>query len=226
MSCSFVVIISLSHYLAAPPPPCYLDDLKFPRETLLKLYTYLSRRGLKTPRERTLKLTRVSSFQTNALDNYEYRMANRLWVTDTRKIRECMLDYFGDQLEKTDFRTNPESVRERINEWVSNMTKGHIRDLLPGGSITEDTDLVLANAVYFKGLWAHRFEPSNSKRDIFYASGSQNSVVTFMRQKGNFNHGKRSLTSIRPFLIVEVHRTGPNVRSLEAIDSTVMSRDY
>jgi len=104
-----------------------------------------------------------------------------------------MFDFFGDQMQVTDFRTNPAEVRTRINDWVSNMTKGHIRDLLPPNSISEDTDLVLANAAYFKGLWAQRFDPKNSKRDIFYASGTQNSVITFMRQKGNFNHGKKML---------------------------------
>lgn len=105
-----------------------------------------------------------------------------------------MLMFFGNQLEETDFRTNSEEVRNRINNWVSNMTKNHIRDLLPPDSITEDTDLVLANAVYFKGLWAQRFDPKNSKRDIFYFSGTQSSRITFMRQKGNFNHGKRTVS--------------------------------
>jgi len=101
-----------------------------------------------------------------------------------------MLDFFHDQLQVTDFRTNPAEVQNHINEWVSNMTKGHIRDLLPPNSIDEETDLVLVNAVYFKGLWAHRFDPKNSQRDIFYSSGMQNSVITFMRQKGQFNHRK------------------------------------
>ena len=123
----------------------------------------------------------------NATD-HEYNSANRLWISDKKRLRECMLDIFGDQLEKTDFQTNPAAVRERINGWVSNMTKGHIRDLLPAGSIDETTDLVLANAVYFKGLWQNRFDPANSKKDLFYSSGSQNSMVTFMKQKGTFNH--------------------------------------
>lgn len=126
--------------------------------------------------------------QINGSADYEYRVANRFWITNSRKLRECMLDFFDDQLQVTDFRTNPAEVRSRINDWVSNMTKGHIRELLPPSSIAEDTDLVLANAVYFKGLWAQRFDPKNSKRDIFYASGAQNSFITFMRQKGNFNH--------------------------------------
>ncbi|KZC05196.1 Antithrombin-III [Dufourea novaeangliae] len=126
--------------------------------------------------------------QGNTTTDYEYTSANRLWISDTRKVRECMLDIFGDQLEKTDFRTNPGAVRENINQWVSNTTKGHIRDLLPPNSIDQDTDLVLANAVYFKGRWQSRFDPANSKKDLFYSSGSMNSMVTFMHQKGTFNH--------------------------------------
>nr|XP_050859599.1 serine protease inhibitor 88Ea-like isoform X2 [Vespula vulgaris] len=127
-------------------------------------------------------------FKDNGSANYEYKSANRLWVTNARKLRDCMLDLFNDQLVKVDFKSNPLAVRKTINDWVSNTTKGHIRDLLPEDSITEDTDLVLANAVYFKGLWQSRFDPANSKRDIFYTPGSQNSVITFMRQKKTFNH--------------------------------------
>ncbi|XP_035738653.1 serine protease inhibitor 88Ea-like isoform X2 [Vespa mandarinia] len=126
--------------------------------------------------------------ENNGSANYEYKSANRLWVTDARKLRDCMLDLFSDQLVKIDFKSNPLAVRNIINDWVSNTTRGHIRDLLPKSSITEETDLVLANAVYFKGLWQSRFDPANSKRDIFYAPGSQNSVITFMRQKKTFNH--------------------------------------
>ncbi|XP_011165015.1 serine protease inhibitor 88Ea isoform X2 [Solenopsis invicta] len=133
-------------------------------------------------------LNQMRSQMNGSADSYDYRIANRFWITNDRKLRECMLDLFGDELQVTDFRTNPAEVRDQINNWVSNMTKGHIRDLLPPNSIGEDTDLVLANAVYFKGLWAHRFDPKNSKRDIFYASGTQNSFTTFMRQKGNFNY--------------------------------------
>lgn len=107
-----------------------------------------------------------------------------------------MLDLFGDQLEKIDFRIDPNAVRDHINQWVSNMTKGHIRDLLPVDSIGADTDLVLANAVYFKGLWESRFNPTNSKKDIFYISNSQHSMTTFMKQSGHFNHRKLHILNL------------------------------
>lgn len=117
-------------------------------------------------------------------------MANRLWIAEQKKLRECMLNFFGNELEPTNFKANPQAARERINQWVSNVTKGHIKDLIPSDGVSEDTDLVLTNAVYFKGQWQSRFEPTMNKRDIFYASSSQNSFVTFMRQKKTFHHGK------------------------------------
>lgn len=123
-------------------------------------------------------------------------MANRLWVADDKKLRECMLDFFGEEMQKTDFRINPQATRIHINNWVSNITKGQIRDLLPPTAIDSNTDLVLVNAVYFKGLWAHRFDPSDSKRDIFYASGSENFSIKYMRQKGNFNYGERRASQL------------------------------
>lgn len=126
--------------------------------------------------------------QRNASTGYEFNSANRLWISNRTKVRECMLNLFGDQLVKTDFVSNPDGVRNGINQWVSNMTKGHINDLLASGSIDYNTDLVLANAVYFKGIWQSRFDVANSKKDLFYTSGSQHSMVTFMKQKGNFNH--------------------------------------
>ncbi|OAD62276.1 Serpin B11, partial [Eufriesea mexicana] len=120
--------------------------------------------------------------------NYEYNSANRIWISDTRKVENCMLDLFSSELEKIDFHTNPSAVRDYMNNWVSNMTKGHIHDLFSADSITADTDLVLANAVYFKGQWQSRFDPANSVKGLFHTSQTQQSMVTFMKQKGNFNH--------------------------------------
>lgn len=133
-------------------------------------------------------LRRLTEAQGNFSSNYEFRTANKLWVTKERRIRECMLDLFGSQLEHVDFRQNPEAIRVRVNDWASNQTKGHIKDLIPIGGVTEDSDLILANAVYFKGLWQSKFDPANSKKDNFYSNGSKTSSVTFMKQKGTFSH--------------------------------------
>lgn len=124
------------------------------------------------------------------LPNVEYSVANRLWIKINAKIRMCMSDIFNHEIQKIDFQSNPESARNEINHWIKNITKGNIPELLPIQSITEDTDLVLTNAVYFKGLWKNRFNSENTKRDIFYPSENNATFTNFMRQKGTFNHSK------------------------------------
>lgn len=101
-----------------------------------------------------------------------------------------MLDFFGDDLERTNFQADPIGARTQINQWVSNMTRGNIRDLLPESAVDESTDAVLANAVYFKGLWQSKFLPEMTKRDVFYLSPDNMTIAHFMRQKGSFNHSK------------------------------------
>lgn len=120
----------------------------------------------------------------------DYRIANRLWVKHTAKLKMCMSIIFNQEIRQVDFRSDPESARNEINNWVKNITKGNIPDLLPFHAITEDTDLVLTNAVYFKSLWKCRFSPEHTKKDIFYPAENNATFAYFMRQKGTFNHSK------------------------------------
>ncbi|KAJ3699062.1 hypothetical protein LUZ61_002767 [Rhynchospora tenuis] len=60
------------------------------------------------------------------------------------------------------------------------MTAGHIKDLLPSGSITVDTRLVLGNAMYFKGLWAAKFDPLYTKINTFHLIDGSSLETPFM----------------------------------------------
>ncbi|KAJ8686770.1 hypothetical protein QAD02_022564 [Eretmocerus hayati] len=124
----------------------------------------------------------------NASSSYDYTVANRLWLSKDKKLRGCMFDFFGDELERVSFKNDPNAVRQQINQWVSNETRGNIKDLLPQNSIDESTDAVLANAVYFKGLWQSKFLRENTKKDLFHVAPNNLTMVQFMKQKGTFNH--------------------------------------
>jgi serpin B len=116
----------------------------------------------------------------------EIRIANRLWgqagmpvEADFKKLTEAN---YGAGLELLDFKTSAEPSRARINQWVDEQTKGKIKDLLPTGSINPLTRLVLANAIYFKGLWATPFDKANTKPEPFRLQ-SKSSVTAQMMRK-------------------------------------------
>lgn len=100
-----------------------------------------------------------------------------------------MQKLFANNIEKLDFVRDADGSRQKINTFVEDITKGNIRDLLVPGSLTENTKLVLANAAYFKGQWASKFDPKDTKPDIFYESGSKQVFTDMMYKKGYFNYG-------------------------------------
>uniref|UniRef100_A0A224XD42 Putative serine proteinase inhibitor n=1 Tax=Panstrongylus lignarius TaxID=156445 RepID=A0A224XD42_9HEMI len=124
----------------------------------------------------------------NGSASYELSSANRLFVSPQQSVRECMKLLFDDEITVTDFAKDPAAATEQINKWVAEQTKNQIKDLLHEGQLTTVTQLLLANAAYFKGLWKNKFQPESTRKEVFYISGSQNAFVTMMRQKSTFNH--------------------------------------
>jgi serpin B len=50
----------------------------------------------------------------------------------------------------------PEDAAEKINLWIEGSTKGTVTDILPDGSIDQNTGLVLGSVLYFRGRWIDR----------------------------------------------------------------------
>lgn len=124
----------------------------------------------------------------NGSSSYELSSANRLFVSPAQRIRDCMQMLFNEEVESLDFARDPDAAASRINSWVAAITKNNILDLIPAGRLSGNTQLVLANAAYFKGLWKSKFLTENSRREVFHINSSKKVLVTMMRQKGTFNY--------------------------------------
>lgn len=70
------------------------------------------------------------------------------------------------------FISDPEGARQYINDVVYKDTHERIKDLLPDGSITEETVSVLTNATYLKVPWQNNFGIADSKVDFHLSDGS------------------------------------------------------
>jgi len=108
--------------------------------------------------------------------------ANALWGHEAFPWAAEYLDlverFYGAGLHRLDFTSKPEQARETINEWVAETTRGKITDLLPPGSITTMTRLVLTNAVYFQALWEHPF--TDTEEGSFTSLEGSESTVPMM----------------------------------------------
>jgi len=98
-------------------------------------------------------------------------IANSVWAEQTFTFLPDFLDTlavnYGAGIYLSDFFNNPDPSRQEINSWVSEKTKDKINNLLPEGSVSPDTKMVLVNAIYFKGDWLTPFDPNNTYEGQF-----------------------------------------------------------
>ena len=95
--------------------------------------------------------------------------------------------HFVSDAQRADFAKNPDGERVSINTWVSEQTRGKINDILPSGSITPLTAMVLLQATYFKGNWMHKFDAANTREADFH-SPKGTVRVNMMRQTTKFHY--------------------------------------
>lgn len=113
------------------------------------------------------------------------QIANRLFGDDGVAFDPAYLELgarvFGAALEPMPMRKQPDEARKRINAWVEQQTRERIRDLLPAGSLTPASRLVLVNAVYFKANWSDPFDKGQTRKGDFFAPKGKRSAMMMHR---------------------------------------------
>ena len=143
-----------------------------------------------------LHLRKYISMPSNADNNSEFNIANRVYVQKEFKIlpefkEDTESCYLADAA-NVDFKQNPEKARLKINHWVKDQTREKIDELLPSGSLDPRTRVVLVNAIYFHGSWKYQFDTTNTKKANFIILGENSNatqstvLVDMMNQTGNF----------------------------------------
>lgn len=123
---------------------------------------------------------------------YEIAIANRLFGQTGFSFRppfvEQMETVYGAGLEQLDIQGDPDAARQRINGWVEEQTHDRIQDLLPGGTPTADTRLVLVNAIYFKSSWMEPFQEKSTQDAPFHRADGTDVEARLMRRTARFRY--------------------------------------
>ena len=104
-------------------------------------------------------------------DAFQLNLVNAVWSRSGYPFLASYLDILSQNynagVQTLDFRGNPDGSRLVINQWVEDQTHEKIQNLLPEGSISSDTAVVLTNAIYFKASWYHKFDEALTKVSDF-----------------------------------------------------------
>ncbi len=121
---------------------------------------------------------------------FELNVVNRLWGAQDEAFLPSYLElverHYGAGVERVDFESDPDAARQQINAWVEEQTRERIKDLLPSGSLNEDTRLVLVNAIYFLASWQDAFEEEQTRTEPFQRGDGSKVDARLMHRTGRY----------------------------------------
>jgi serine protease inhibitor len=132
----------------------------------------------------------------NATDtNIILTTANALWYRQSAHIKPDFLAanqiFFSSTIKPLDFSDVPKAEAE-INQWASDQTHGRITGIANGMIDPLYTDLVLANAIYFKGKWLDPFDKNLTKERPFHPANGAGKNLPMMEMSKTFTYRKGS----------------------------------
>ncbi|NXX73499.1 A1AT2 antiproteinase, partial [Urocolius indicus] len=114
-------------------------------------------------------------------------IGNALFIGDQVKPLQKFLDdirnFYYAELISSNFRNPKEAVKE-INKYIETKTRGKIAEVLK--DLDQDTVMVLANYVFFKGYWENPFNNLYTKDDDFQLDTKNSVKVKMMHQNEIF----------------------------------------
>lgn len=125
---------------------------------------------------------------------FELSLVNALWGQEDFPFKDRYLDvliaHFGAGFRDVDYTSDPEAVRQRINDWVAGETNERIEALLPEGALDTRTKLVLVNAIYFLANWKHPFHSGSTQPESFVALDGSEHEVSMMQEDRSWQYAE------------------------------------
>ncbi len=115
-------------------------------------------------------------------------IANGLWARKGITFKPDFLAvnklYYKAEVKDVDF--SDAATIQTINSWVSRNTQGKIPTIVD--SLSPRTIMFLANAVYFKGLWAEQFDSKLTKPAEFTLADGSKKQVQMMSKRAYYRY--------------------------------------
>lgn len=164
--------------------------------------TYLGAEGeTKSAIENTLNITnfpidlftianaQILSKKIEQQDGVIITSANSIWGNnrlplDTSYIESVKTGFKAESF-MVDF-SDSDMAENQVNSWVNDKTKGKISKIVQ--NLPADTVAILANAVYFKGLWTTPFDPGLTKTSSFTLNNGKVIEIPTMYQEQDYRY--------------------------------------
>ncbi len=125
--------------------------------------------------------------QTGIASAMQVQSADALFAAEDLKLKPAVAQL---PLHRTDFKEADEAAEE-INDWCAEQTKGLIPSLVTEDDFSEDTRLVILNAIYLKEKWLRPFDGDSTQENGRFRKADGSTVSTpLMRQTADFRYAE------------------------------------
>uniref|UniRef100_A0A182MU52 Serpin domain-containing protein n=1 Tax=Anopheles culicifacies TaxID=139723 RepID=A0A182MU52_9DIPT len=98
-------------------------------------------------------------------------------LINNTKFVKLAKELYEAQIKEVNFKEQPRAARVSINHWVNESTRGRIDEIL-SDDLSTSTQMVIANALYFKATWETFFnEPQFTRPQTFFPDGEDQPSV-------------------------------------------------
>ena len=119
---------------------------------------------------------------------------NNIWIGKEFVVDQVYKDvvenYFGSEISSLNFETK--DAVDKVNNWIEKTTNGKIKNLVE--SFSADTQMFLANALYFKESWLIPFEDQdydgNLIERVFQTDAGAQTVPMFWQESDKYGYGE------------------------------------
>lgn len=124
-------------------------------------------------------------------EQYKLDIANKVYVKEgfqiSEEFKKAAVDVFNSAVESIDF-LKKAAATSNINGWVEEKTNNKIKNLVTEDDITEDTRLILINALYLNAKWEKQFETFSTRKSQFFLTKEKSVDVDTMHLVDSFNY--------------------------------------
>ncbi len=123
--------------------------------------------------------------------NVEFCLANSLWPAKGAPIDQGYVSKSSRAFGASAQAIAPAAAKsvDRINAWVSEKTHGRITQIAEPSDMV-NAQLVIMNALYFKGDWTAKFDAANTQPGDFTKLDGSAIPVPMMSQRGQFAYAR------------------------------------
>jgi len=119
-----------------------------------------------------------------------YSRIGSVWFSErvqvTNEYYQAISDQWNFHVSIAPLRTDPSTAAQDVNFWYSQLTNGHIKNVIQPSDLNGQPDMLAVVATAFISPWKTPFDPGKTRNATFYRSSEQKFPVKMMQETAKY----------------------------------------